>query len=236
MIDRSLLRLASFALLASAASLACDGGAGDSQGPKPGLEGQGPAGALDHPPVDAPPGAAASTQRLTVAQLRRSFAVALGKDKAGNDITWRLPNGADGFDATASALGEPDYLGITARSTDPSLLYAKFIDDAARSGCGQALDADLARPQKADRVILRHVEWTDVAPAASAAIDTNLRYLKLRMHGVKLASSPEATKSLTTLFAASVAGSTDTDPQLKVRAGWLTVCVALVTASEFQIY
>lgn len=216
---------------------ACDsGGSDDSQSAKPGLEGQGPSGALDHPPFDSTNATSASTQRLTVAQLRRSFAIALGKDVAGNDITWRFPNGSDGFAATAGPLGEPDYLRTTARSTDPSLLYAKFIDDAARSGCDQALAADLVRTQRTERVVLRHVEWTDSAPVAAAAIDTNLRYLKLRMHGVKLSPAPDATKPLASLLDAAIAGSPDPDPKGKIRAGWRAVCVALVTAPEFQIY
>lgn len=229
-----LLKMCAVAFVALAA---CNGSDDEGKTPaKPGLEGQGPAGALEHPPFDGPPGSSASTQRLTVAQLRRSFAIALGKDASGNDITWRLPNGTDGFTVNASPLGEPDYLRTTARATDPSLLYAKFVDDAARSGCDQALTADLARTQKGERAILRHVEWTDTAPGAAAAIDTNLRYLKLRMHGVKLASDPAATKSLATLFTTATTGSTDPDPAKKVRAGWRAVCVALVTAPEFQIY
>jgi hypothetical protein len=172
--------------------------------PNPLTTKEGPAAPLDHPPIDVPQTKiAASPQRLTVSQLEASWAVALGKDKQGRDITWRLPDGTPGLARYARTLGEPDYLVSTEQNLEPSTLYAKFIDDAARSVCDQAIEADKTRTEK---VITRH---EDVAQ--------NLRYLKLRMHGIQL----DDVKPLQDLYQ---------------KAGWRGVCVALVSAPEFHLY
>ena len=159
------------------ASVAAAVGCGDeTKGPStaapagPTVDPQGPVAPLDHPPFDAPTKSkSASSRRLTVSQLSRSLSVALGKDVTGADITWRIGQ-ANGFDVTAGALGEPDYIQSTDRALEPGLLYAKFVDDAARSGCDQALVADDARTSKGDRVLLRYVEWTDTADANRPAL------------------------------------------------------------------
>jgi hypothetical protein len=212
---------------------ACKGeGEGDERAR---VEGQGPVAPLDHPPFGAAQGSSAGPRRLTVAQLERSLGIALGKDTQGRDITWRLANGTNGFASVSQALGEPDYLSTTDRAYEPSLLYAKFVDDAARSGCDQALDADATRATKGDRVLLRHVEITDTIETNAAGFDANIRYLKLRIHGVKLAADAD-TKPLSGLFTTAMKASVDPDPQVKGRAGWRAVCVALITAPEFQFY
>jgi hypothetical protein len=181
---------------------------------------------VDHPPIEAV-NVPSSSQRLDVAQLQNAWAVALGKDKNGNDITWRLPDTTPGLARYQRTLGEPDYVQTTDLNHEPSLLYAKFMDDAARSVCDQALDADQLRTKKEERVLLRHIEWTDTT--STTAIDANLRYLKLRFHGVRIANA-EAVKPLRDLFLAAAKGDK------AAREGWRTVCVALVTAPEFHLY
>jgi hypothetical protein len=202
----------------------------------PAVDPQGSVAPLDHPPFDAPAKhVSAGSRRLTVSQLSRSLAIALGKDASGADITWKIGQ-ADGFTVTAGALGEPDYIQSTERALEPGLLYAKFVDDAARSGCDQALVADDARANKADRVLLRHVEWNETADSARPALEANMRYLKLRMHGIKLADDPAAARPLVDLFDRASKGAAAPDAKGKAVAGWRAVCVALITAPEFQLY
>ena len=226
-------------------ALACVGGlvaCGDetkgtsSGGAGPSVDPQGPVAPLDHPPFDAPAkSTSANARRLTVSQLSKSLTVALGKDVTGADITWRIGQ-ANGFDVTAGALGEPDYIQSTDRAFEPGLLYAKFVDDAARSGCDLALVADDARANKADRALLRHVELTDTADTNRAALEANMRYLKLRIHGIKVADDPAAVRPLVDLFDRANKGSAAADAKGKAVAGWRAVCVALITAPEFQLY
>src|SRR5262245_59609652 len=96
-------------LLVLVLAAACsDGEQSNARGP--GLEPQGPASPLDHPPFDAPVQVkSAGSRRLTVRQLSRSMSVALGKDANGSDITWKIGT-QNGFDLTAGTLGEPDFI------------------------------------------------------------------------------------------------------------------------------
>jgi len=195
---------------------------------------------VDHPPLDPSkaPITSAQTRRLTVEQLRRSFPVAFGKDQDGEDITWRVGN-KNGLDENADTMGEADYIITTEEILEPSPLYVKFADDAARSVCDQVLASDWTKAAPADRTLLRRVEKADTVATNPAGIDANLRYLELRMHGVKIADDDTATvEPLRALFTTTVdafaAGSTPTEEHVK--EGWRVVCVALLTAPEFHIY
>lgn len=227
------------AALSAALLLAACGG--DDPASSKGLDkGPGsPVDPIDHPPVDVPAAApvSASTKRLSVEQLRRTLPALLGNDASGQPITWQ--DGKEpGLDANAAALGEADYIFITADDTSPGPLYVKFMDDAARSVCDQALEADQARSDAAERVLLRHVGFGDTLAGKPEAIDDNLRYLRLRFHGVWTPGDDAAIAPLRTLFGDSVSalagGGTPT--QAQVIAGWRAVCVSLLTAPELHLY
>ena len=196
---------------------------------------------VDHPPLgpDQQPAPSAAPQRFSVNQLRRSYPVALGKDTTGRDITWRMPDGTLGLDRMARSMGEPDFVVSTDEVLEVSPLYLKFADDAARSTCDQALKADAVRATMTDRVLMRTVGLGDTLAAKPQAVRDNLRYLKLRFHGVKIAQTDDAAvASLETLFDKSVkaAANGGTITSTHVAEGWRAVCVALLTAPEFHIY
>jgi hypothetical protein len=214
------------ALVSGVAAFAACASEDEKRGPSLTTRPEGTALPVDHPPMEAV-NLPSSSRRLDVAQLQAAWAVALGKDKNGNDITWKLPDNTQGLARYQRTLGEPDYVASTDLNHEPSLLYAKFMDDAGRSVCDQALDADMARTKKDDRVLLRHVEWAETT--ATPALDENLKYLKLRFHGVRVKDAAEIAP-LRTLFTSAAKG---TSP---AREGWRTVCVALVTAPEFHLY
>ncbi len=181
----------------------------------------GPGLPIDHPPVEEPP-TSSKMRRLSLAQLRNAISTVLGKDVNGKPITWMVTTTTSGFTRYAATLGEADYVNITEDDLEPSALYLKFVGDAARDVCTRALDADAKRTSAADRVLLRHVEPGDTVALEPAAVDQNLRYLKLRFHGIKLHPSDEAgIAPLRKLFEA---------------AGWHAVCVALLTDPEFHLY
>jgi hypothetical protein len=72
-----------------------------------------------------------------------------------------------------------------------------------------------------------------------ANVDANLRYLKLRFHGVKVADSDDVPiATLRKLFDDSVkaAAGTSTPTAAHVKEGWRTVCVALLQAPEYHLY
>ncbi len=228
--------------------LACDGLSGQPPGTgKPVVEVSEPTPVLpiDHPPMEVPAmgPTAAQVQRLTIPQVRASVAKVLGNDVNGNPISWMTSSTQSGFDRYGGALGTADFLNITEDSVEPSALYAKFMGDAARDACNRALAADNVKAEMADRVMTRFVERTDTVAKNPEGIDRNLRYLKLRFHGVMIPEDdPQSSQKLAplrTLFDTVVkkASNESANPsQAQVRVGWHAVCVALLTDPEFHLY
>jgi len=223
-----------------AALVACSSGDPTASGPSlidtPG----GDSPPTDHPPLDPTkkPVTSAATQRVSVAQLRGAFPVILGKDVNGEDITWMV-GGTPALDKMADVLGEADYAYVTQDNRDPSALYLKFMDDAARDVCDRALVADAARPKAADRVLLRFVEKADTVASNAAGVTENLAYLALRFHGIKVKAGDDTRIApLRTLFTAAVTAAAASKPvtAAHITEGWRAVCVALVTAPEFHLY
>lgn len=174
----------------------------------------------------------AGTQRLSIRQLAQSMPVVLG----GN--TWMTNSTTQGFTARSATLGEPDYINEVEENLEPSALFMKFMGDAARDGCTRTANADAALAASS-RVLMRFVSLTDTVTTNRAGVDENLRYLKLRFHGVKV--QPADTTSiagLRTVFDSAVRGAagTNTPTAAHVKEGWRAVCVALLTAPEYHLY
>ncbi len=201
---------------------------------------------IDHPPLEEPPSEgppSAQVRRLTVPQVRSSLVTVLGNDVNGVPISWMTSSTQSGFDRYGGALGTADFLNITEDAVEPSALYAKFMGDAARDACNRALAADNVKADMAERVMTRFVERTDTVAKNPEGIDRNLRYLKLRFHGVMIPETdPQASErvaALRTLFDTVVkkASNNAANPtQTQVRVGWHAVCVALLTDPEFHLY
>lgn len=198
---------------------------------------------IDHPPLDPPPDegpSSAQVRRLTIPQVRSSITAVLGNDVNGQPISWMVSSTLSGFDRFSGALGTADFLNITEDAVEPSALYAKFMGDAARDACNRALAADNVKADMATRVMTRLVERTDTVAKNPEGIDRNLRYLKLRFHGVKVPDDDVARiAALRTLFDTVVrkASNESANPtQAQVRVGWHAVCVALLTDPEFHLY
>ena len=97
----------------------------------------------------------------------------------------------------------------------------------------------MRRPNSTDRQFIRFVDKADTATSAPAKVNDNLRYLKLRFHGVKIDPADDTEiaplrKLFTDVTNASAAGGTVDSTDTK--EGWRAVCVALVMAPEFHFY
>lgn len=175
--------------------------------------------------------ASAGSQRLSVRQLANSMTVALGGS------TW-LVGTANGFDSRARTLGEPDYLSVVDENLEPSALFLKFMDDAAKDACTRAANADQTKAAN-QRVLYRSVSLTDTVATNRAGVDQNLAYLKLRLHGIKVPTTDDATLApLRKLFDDAVKGAAGaaTPTAAHVKEGWRAVCVALLIAPEYHLY
>ncbi|MEZ4469955.1 MAG: hypothetical protein R3F60_03935 [bacterium] len=161
-------------------------------------------------------------RRMDLDQLKAAMIQASG------GTGWTETRGAtevDLFEELAATLGRPDYVQVTTEDLDPSALFLKFLDDAARSVCARTVEADFDRPED-ERVVLRGVlaEGGD----APEAIDANLTRLVRRFHGHTLDAGSLATWRW---LRASVEFVTQ-----DAVASWQSVCVALYTHPDFYSY
>ncbi len=175
--------------------------------------------------VGPPPEAATRPRRrMDLDQLRISLARATGTSG------WVRSNGTDRFEELAATLGVPDYVLRTAEDLTPSVVFEKFLSDAARDVCTQALQAEIATEDLASRVLLHSIEPTALLPGDEAAIRDNLAYLLLRFHGRDI--EPESAEMEPWLTLISTVQSGAEDPAI----AWRTVCVGLVMHPAFVSY
>jgi hypothetical protein len=116
------------------------------------------------------------------------------------------------FDALSGTLGKPDYLSATEEDLAPGLLFQKFLDDAARSTCTAAVEADLGSGTN-------HILLVDDR-------EDNMAELMLRFHGHQIEPNDERLQPWLDLHAAAVTSD----------RGWALVCVGLITHPDFYTY
>jgi len=152
-------------------------------------------------------------RRISVDNLRNSIPALF------NGISWTNPNGNQNqFDKLSQTLGEANYLDVTQENTEPSPLFAKFMDDMAGNTCEKALRGDAAGTSQ------HIIAYPD-------DIDANLRFLRLKFHGIYVpADSDEGLSDLRGLYddLLSVTGQSAN--------AWFGVCIAILTAPEFIAY
>lgn len=155
-------------------------------------------------------------RRLSVDQLRRSLPVLLG-------TSWTTTvrgRSVSMFDALSRTLGEADYIQVTESATEPSPLFAKFMDDMAGQVCAEAVQADAGRREGERRVV-----------AFPDDVMRTLRHLRLVLHAIHVPDgSSEGLESLAELHAGVIAdGGSPSE-------AWTAVCVAMLTAPEMMAY
>jgi len=221
-------------VLLAALVAGCSGSAAPPPSPEPGrvqVTGTEPAGPFDHPPIDVPP-ESRGTRRLSVDMLEGSVPVVAGTSADGAPIQWSRtvkgqPVSRFALSEYGAALGRPDYRTTTEEPTEPNALYAKFMDDMARDVCAQMITADAARPDPSTRALARFAPLDE--PGDPAAVNENLRYLKLRFLGQHAEDGDDAAVAdLRAVYDAAAA----TTP----REGWRAVCVALFDSPAFHVY
>jgi hypothetical protein len=152
-------------------------------------------------------------RRLSVDNLRRSIPAMF------DGITWTNPNGTQNqFDKLSQTLGEADYLNVTQESTEPSPLFAKFMDDMAGNVCEKALRGD------AEGTSQHVIMYPD-------DVDANLRFLRLKFHGIYVPQdSNESLTDLRKLYDDILALNN------QPAEAWYGVCIAMLTAPEMMAY
>ncbi len=184
----------------------------------------------DERPVDIGGEPWRERRRMDIAQVDASLRRVTG------GIGWDIgtTNQFVRFDDT---LGVPDYVSSTSEDRAVSLIFLKFLDDAARSVCRRVADREGG---DAPVGTFSPVD-VDAESPAPADVDAALASLLLNFHGRRVAPTSPALAPWRTLYtraSAEVAASVaDPDrPDLQPRRAWETVCVALVDHPDFFTY
>jgi len=167
------------------------------------------------------------TGRMTIEQLARSIPVVT------DGLAWTedFGNGpVDMLQVLAPTLGAPDYLRITEENLEPTLIIAKFLQDASQRICLRWVDRDMNQ-SPAERSLVRHDDW---GSTDEALVRENLRRLQLRFYARHIADAND--ESLDALHGLFVDASSTAPADRVARDGWLAVCIAMMTAPEFVLY
>jgi len=179
-----------------------------------------------YPKPPTPEEAFRQRRRLDVDQLDQSIRTVtggIGWVEVRNNVEVNL------FVELGPTLGKPDYIAATDEDLDPSAMFQKFLDDAARSVCTELIDVDPTRAPEA-RTFFTAAEPTTRYAAEPAKAEENLRQLLLRFHGHQLAAGAPELAPWIWLMRSAEHVTTD---QAQV---WRLVCVGLFTHPDFYTY
>ena len=166
-------------------------------------------------------------RRMDLDQLKASI------ERVSGGVSWSSPTGRDNvdmFDDLASTLGKPDYIQATNEDLEPSLLFQKFLKDAANAVCLGIIEED-GRRQSSNRQFVTELGWEDTWDTNPEGVRSNLARLILRFHGRKLDASSSEIEEWVWLFR-SILHVTNNN----VEKSWNAVCVALMTHTDFYTY
>lgn len=159
-------------------------------------------------------------RRITVEQLRRSIEAAAGRP-------WT------GLAAVADSLGEADFAMVVSDSAEPNLVFAKFLEDGARSVCVAQANADIAAATASARILARQLpdSLTNLTTLTDEQISANLVYLSTRFWGWPLEGAE--LQQWTALFRQLATRAQAVNRRAHALAG---VCIALFTDPRFSTY
>ena len=260
MIDRTVNCKPIAALLAAALTSACGGGGtandtdatGSDETAGAATEASGDSEASDDTGDTSPEErqhGGRTPRRLSVDQVRSSLALLLGQTYRGGawvydpldpeGQAWR--EDADLLDAFAGALGRPDYNYTVVEGLEAGMTFAKFVQDAARSTCRAAVEADVTAAPESRHVLL-HVEADDTLASAEVGVRDTIAALALRFWGRDLGPAAPEVDELIEVFSAAATAPEWLDELEATRPagtpvdGWRAVCIALVTDGQFYVY
>ncbi|MCB9595346.1 MAG: hypothetical protein H6719_21685 [Sandaracinaceae bacterium] len=141
------------------------------------------------------------------------------------------------FDTYRDTLGVPDYINSSTEDLSVSLLFEKFLDDAARDVCARlaAREAGSGRVYDGDAQGVFAPAIVESPDNTPAEVSEALANLLLRFHGRSLEPTDPQLAPWIDLHGRLVAATADADPPAPQRV-WGGVCVALITHPDFYTY
>ncbi len=186
-----------------------------------------PAVEFEQPDIDSTVEGEADLHPITERDFRRMDIDQL--DKSIQQVTgrgWVDWLGRSYFENLSATLGKPDYIERTSEDLSPTLLFSKFLGDAAASVCYDLIRAEMGGLEESP-IFLVHVEPQDTDPVK---VEENLSHLLLRYHGYRYAPGSPELEPWVQLFNDATAASGE--PVI----AWATVCVTLLRHPDFFGY
>ena len=180
-------------------------------------------GSVETAPNDLLPGR--DRKRMEISQLRKVIPQVTG------GIEWTEGYGYEGddmLDRFSDTLGVPDYFYTTIEDKDASLIFEKYLGDAARSVCSKLID--LEATGTGDGVFLSGVTVDDTWASNSQAIESNLILQIKRFHGIDYESGDPDLEEWSWLFRTTHLRTGET------KKAWRAVCVTLMLHPYFFTY
>lgn len=167
----------------------------------------------DAPQAPAPAASGRQKKRMTVAQVRDSM------ERISGGVVWGQDGRSD-WDSYAATLGVADYQLRTTSERSASVLFQKFLADAAAQTCEGWIDAHAGGFFSID----------DPSTTAQEAVRENVQALRWRVQGRPRAEEVPVVDDYVDLFATVYRRSQRTEE------AWHAVCVAMFTHPDFFLY
>ena len=165
--------------------------------------------------LDLPAEAASRVhRRMSIPQVRASM------ERVTGGITW-TSGSTDLWEQYASTLGVPDFQERTVEDRSASVLFNKFLDDAASAACDEWVTGELASSFFTE---------TSLGDTEPEPVRRNIAALRRRIQGRPFEPDSDDVAAYHGLFE-RVMTRTDSPTQ-----AWGTVCVALFTHPSFYAY
>lgn len=141
------------------------------------------------------------------------------------------------YETFADTLGVPDYINSSSEDLSVSLLFEKFLDDAARDVCRRLADREGGAGRAYDGEPQGIFDPVDVnaETVAQADVDQALANLLLRFHGRSIEPADARLQPWRDLHGRLVEAVNAAETPTPRRA-WEGVCIALVTHPDFYTY
>ena len=126
-----------------------------------------------------PDGRVRGWRRMDLAQLDTSIRRVTG------GIGWDV-NGESQFEVLSDTLGAADFLSGQPESLEVSVLFLKFLEDAAGHVCTALIEREAAAETTEEEVptaFFVHASASDSLASNPDAVEANLQYLLLQYHG-----------------------------------------------------
>lgn len=165
----------------------------------------------DAPELQRPVTRTRIRKRLNIDQLGQAIL------SASDGIQWSQGNDEDLLSTLAFTLGKPDYFEVTSEDLGTTVLFMKFLEDAAGSVCRQMVERDL---ETGSQYLI----------GPSDAIPEQIESLVLRFHSRQLDTQHPDLKQWIWLYDTALRiSNSDVD-------AWRTLCVALIRHPDFYTY